>query len=350
MLHCPAYASIAPALSDKLNTLYDTSEMTMKPARFHPFYDPMTESGGLSYARKASIAVGLGGFYVGAQYLSMADRATFFSESCWLLGVIITTAVMALYLATDSFRGSLWTVDKFYGSDQITSEIEDYWLSDKRFFLAGLAGAVSNMAVAHVLGIPGEFHEAAVALLVMYLGYFISGFAAGMGLLAIVAVIALYLKLAPSLERALDPNDPDGNGGIKRLGDSLWFFATLIASLGVLISIYMFGVSWESMHLAYVRVVFLFWISLPFLVAISIVLIPGLTVRRHVVQFKAHQESQLKQEKAELYSSFKQFKNVDDETIINSKREISEKLSENSDQMENLRRMRKSHIDGREDI
>ncbi|MFK7863506.1 MAG: hypothetical protein AB8B95_04670 [Pseudohongiellaceae bacterium] len=323
--------------------------MSSKSARFHPFYDPHSHNGGLSNGIKALISLGLGAVYGAAQFVTMPNRAAFYSENCLILAAIITTAVMALYLATDVFRESLDTVDKFYGSDEITSQIVDHWLSDKQFYLAGSAGAVANMAVAHVLGIPGEFHIAYSSLVVMYSGYLISGFAAGMGLLAIIAVIALYLKLAPSLEQALDPKDPDGNGGIKRLGDALWFFATLIAALAVLICIYMFGVSWQSIHQPAVRIVFIFWISLPFLVAMSIVLIPGLAVRRHVGHYKIRHESQLKQEKAELYSSFKQFKNVDDEDIISSKKELSEKLTEISVQMEQLRKMRKSHIDGRED-
>lgn len=324
--------------------------MTMKSTNFHPFYDPLTETGGLSYGAKAAISLGLGGVYVIAQYFSMSDRSAFFSEHCWILGAVMSTAVMALYIATEVFRGSLEIVDRFHGSDEISDQVVNNWLRDDRYIIAGLFFGSLNAGVAHLLGIPGEFHTTAISLIVMYLGFFVSGFTAGMGVLAIVAVIALYLKLAPSLEFALDPNDPDGNGGIKRLGDSLWFFAILIAVVGVLVSIYMFSVSWQFMHLPYVRMLFMIWISLPFLVAISIVLIPGLAVRRHVSQYKARQVSQLKQEKAELYSSFKQFKNSDDEAIINSKREISEKLTHISDQMEKLRKMRNSHIDSREDI
>lgn len=321
----------------------------MKSTNFHPFYDPLTDNGGLGYGAKTLISLGLGLSYVGAQFFSMSDHSVFFSERCWILGAIMSTAVLALYIATDVFRGSLETIDKFHGSDEISSQVVNNWLRDDRYLMAGLFFGTANVGVAHLLGIPGEFHSTAISLFIMYVGFFIAGFTAGMGVLAIVAVIALYLKLAPSLEFALDPNDPDGYGGIKRLGDSLWFFAILIAVVGVLVSIYMFGVSWQFMHLAYVRMIFLFWISLPFLVAISIVLIPGLAVRRHVSQYKVRQVNQLKQEKAELYSSFKQFKNSDDEAIINSKREISDKLSHISDQMEKLRKMRNSHIDSRDD-
>ena len=86
-------------------------------------------------------------------------------------------------------------------------------------------------------------------------------------------MIVLYLKFAPSLQYTLDPSDPDGYGGIKKLGDSLWFFGGLIGVMGILVSIHMFGVSWTFMHKQYVQFIFLFWVSLPYILAVSIVLI-----------------------------------------------------------------------------
>lgn len=319
--------------------------MTIKTTDFYPFYDRNRESGWLSYISKAVISLAIGSFYIIVQYLATPDSSAFFGQYSWVLGAIISTAIMALYIATDVFRVSLGIVNKFEGNDQLSNHIVRHWLSDSQYGLAGLSFGAANVGVAHLLGIPSEFHSTALSLSMMYFGFFVAGFTAGLGALAIVAVIALYLKLAPNLQHALDPNDPDGNGGIKKLGDSLWVFAMLIALVGVLVSVYMFGLKWQYMHIAYVRWIFLLWISLPYLAAISVVLIPGLAVRRHVSHYKAHRETQLKQTKAELYSSFKQFENSDDESIISSKKEISEKLSDINDQMEKLRKMRNSHID-----
>ena len=323
-------------------------KMTLKTTGFYPFFDPNRDSGSLSYTAKSAISLAIGGIYLVVQYFAMPDKLVFFSQYCWVLGAIISTSTMALYIATDVFRASLKTVNKFEGSDETSSYIVRHWLSDQHFALAGLFFASVNMGIAHLLGIPSEFYSTPLSLCLIYLGNFVAGFTAGMGVLAIFAVIALYLKWAPSLQHTLDLNDPDGNGGIKKLGDSLWFFAILIGAVGSLVSIYMFGVEWQFMHLAYVRLIFLFWISLPYLVAISVVLIPGLVVRRHVSHYKNFREIQLKQTKAELYSSFKVFKNTDNESIINSKREISEKLIDVNDQMERLRTMRNSHIDSRD--
>ena len=46
-------------------------------------------------------------------------------------------------------------------------------------------------------------------------------------------------------------------------------------AVGVLVSIYMFGISWIFMHKRYVQFIFLFWVSLPYVLAVSIVFIPG---------------------------------------------------------------------------
>ena len=168
-----------------------------------------------------------------------------------------------------------------------------------------------------------------------------------MGLLAITAVIVLYLKFALTLQYILDPNDPDGNGGIKKLGDSLWFFGGLIGAVGVLVSIYMFGISWVFMHKRYVQFIFLFWVSLPYVLAVSIVLIPGLAVRRQVSYFKSYKSGQLKHEEMKLYSSYKQFESKEDEEIIAEKKQLGEKLERIQSELESLKKMRNSHIDGK---
>lgn len=71
----------------------------------------------------------------------------------------------------------------------------------------------------------------------------------------------------------------------------------------------MFGVQWTFVYKPYVQVIFLFWLCFPYIVAISVVLIPGLAVRRQVSYYKVSKANQLKLEKARTYASYKQFKN-----------------------------------------
>lgn len=316
-------------------------------SNFYPFYDPYSESGGIGYGRKLSISLGFGVGYALLQYYSLPDKMVFFSENCWILALIISTSSFALYIATDVFRNNLNVMREIEGDYAGSLKVVDEWMSDKWLLLAGFAFGATNTTVGHLLGVPSIFFESTSSLIMVYFGFFLAGFASGMGLLAIAAVIVLYLKFAPSLQYTLDPSNPDGNGGIKKLGDSLWFFGILIGAVSVLVSIHMFGVSWTFMHKQYVQFIFLFWVSLPYILAVSIVLIPGLAVRRQVSYFKTYKSEQLKQEKVKLYSSYKQFESKEDEEIISEKKELGEKLERIQNELETLKKMRNSHIDGK---
>ena len=316
-------------------------------SNFYPFYDPYSDSGGLGFGSKLGISLGFGAGYALLQYYSLSDKVVFFSENCWILALIISTSSFALYVATDVFRNNLNVMREIEGKYAVSLKVVDEWMSDKWLLLAGFAFGAANTTVGHILGVPSVFFESTSSLVMVYFGFFLAGFASGMGLLAITAVIVLYLKFAPSLQYTLDPNNPDGNGGIKKLGDSLWFFGGLIGAVGVLVSIHMFGVSWTYMHKPYVQFVFLFWVSLSYILAVSIVLIPGLAVRRQVSSFKSYKSGQLKQEKVKLYSSYKQFESKEDEEIISEKKELGEKLERIQNELDRLKKMRNSHIDGK---
>ena len=101
------------------------------------------------------------------------------------------------------------------------------------YLLVGLGLATANVTVSHLLGIPADFYATVFSLVIIYLGVFLSGFAAGMGLHGIISIIVLYLRFAPNLRHSLNPNDPDGSGGIKKLGDALWFFGMLIGAVAI---------------------------------------------------------------------------------------------------------------------
>lgn len=316
-------------------------------SNFYPFYDPYNDKGGLGYGSKLGISLGFGAAYALLQYYALQDKMIFFSENCWILALIIATSIFALYLATDIFRRNLTTMRHIEGKYPISLKVVDEWMSDKWLLLAGFMFGTANTTVGHLLGVPSVFFESTSSLVMVYIGFFLGGFTSGMGLLAIAAVIVLYLRFAPSLQHTLNPSDPDGNGGIKELGDSLWFFGCLIGAVGVLVSIHMFGVSWTYMHKPYVQFIFLFWVSLPFILAVSIVLIPGLAVRRQVSNFKSFKSGQLKQEKVKLYSSYRQFESKEDEEIIAEKKELGEKLERIQNELETLKKMRNSPIDGK---
>ena len=312
---------------------------------FHPFFDPLIDGQQLSWGKKVSIAVALGAAYLLLQYYSLSDKMDYFTHCCWILGTIISTAVLALYISAEIFRRTLVTIYQLESGAATCERIIHDWLSNRFYLIAGFSFATTNTTVGHVLGVPAEFYETPIALSSIYIGMFAAGFAAGMGILGIIAIILLYLRFAPNLLHALDPLSPDGTGGIKKLGDTLWFFGALSGLVGVLVSIYMFRVQWTNMHTDFVQMVFLFWISLPYLFAVSIVLIPGLAVRRHVSYYKRYKVRQLKREKAKLYSAYKKFDAMEDDALISEKKELKERLIRIQDELDRLKLMRNSHLD-----
>lgn len=312
---------------------------------FYPFFDPLRDGHQLSWGKKTGIALGIGAAYLLLQYFSLPDKMDFFTHYCWILGIIISTAIMALYVSTEIFRRSLVIMQELEKGTPTSEKVVATWLSDKWYLISGLTLATTNTTIGHLLGVPADFYASPMALISIYIGMFAAGFSAGMGLLGILAIIVLYLRFVPNLQHTLNPLSPDGTGGIKKLGDSLWFFGSLTGLVGILVSIYMFQVRWTNMYKDYVQILFLFWISVPYILAISIVLIPGLAVRRQVSYYKLYKVKQLKREKSKLYSSYKKFDAKDDDALILEKKAIKDRLDRIQEELEKLKRMRNSHLD-----
>jgi len=321
--------------------------MEMKSTVFYPFYDPYRNGNILSMPAKVVISLVFSMGYILLQYLAMPKKAVFFDQSIWVLGAIISTSIIALYATTMAFRKSLETINRIEGTGRLSQGIVEVWMQDGRFLLAGAGFATLNISVGHLLGVPTDLRGSVPALAMIYVGFFLSGFFAGMGLLSIISVIALHLRFAPHIQYALNPDNPDRSGGIGSLGDTLWFFASLIGAVGVLVSVFLVNVEWSYLYKGYGQVLFMLWLGLPYTFAISVVLVPGLAVRRQVRDYKSFRKKQLKEEEARLFNSFKQFEEAPDEEIIAAKREINERLENIQTQMEKLRKMRNSHIDNK---
>lgn len=319
--------------------------MNSKPYNFYPFFDPRLYDSTLSWTQKIAISAGLGLSYSLIQYLNLTDKTVFFDQFSWVLSLVITSAMLALYIASAILRDNIILMHENSGELNENDRLLNLMMANRNYILAGTVFAIMTTGVSISLGIPEDFNAALIPLLSNNLGAVMSGFAAGMGLWGIISVIVLFLKFAPSLQYSLDPDSPDGSGGIKKLGDSLWFFSFLIAAVGLLVSAYMFSVDWTNMQSEMARTLFVTWLAMPYVMAISVVLVPGLAVRRQVNDFKLRREEQLKKARAEAYSSYKEFEPVADDDIIASKKKLEDRLNHIQGQMERLRSMRASPLD-----
>lgn len=311
-----------------------------------PFFDPLRDGRASGWMMKTGIALGLGGCYVLLQYVALPDKEVFTRDYCWVLGLLISATTAALFGITHLLRRMLGTIFELEIDFTAIRGVMSGWLTDRNYLLCGIGFGVLALTVATLLGLPLDLRFTWFSLGAIYCGITLAGFAAGMGLLEVVAIIVLYLRLAPALPHSLNPGDPDGTGGIRPLGDTLWYIAGMIAVVGVLLSSYMLSVDWANLTNEFVQLVFLSWLSLPYILAISVVLIPGLAVRRHISYFKFYKEQQLKQEKARLYAAYRKFADSDDAAIISEKKELSAKMNAIQRELEDLKNMRNSHIDG----
>jgi uncharacterized membrane protein len=321
--------------------------MNHKTISYHPFFDPRREGKPLSWAQKLGLSVTVGAVYSLFQFLNLYNKAVFFEQYAWILSIIISTSLLALYMATAVFRNSLSVMLAHDDPSGSTEQFLRRIMTNRNYIAFGLFFGLTTCAVSQALGIPVSLGEARLPFLSYYLGCMLTGFASGMGLWGIFSIIALYVRLAPNLQYTLDPDNPDGKGGIKALGDSLWVFASLLFLVGLLVAIYMFNAEWTNLQSSLGRALFLFWLAMPFVLAISIVLIPGLAVRRQVDEFKHRKQEELKKERAEVYSSYKEFEQADDEEIIANKRALQDRLNSIQLQMEKLQHMGSSLLDFR---
>ncbi len=317
-------------------------DMNKKAISYHPFFDPCREGKPLTWTQKLCLSILVGAAYSLFQFLNLHNKAVFFEQFAWVLSIVISTSLLALYMATAVFRNSLSIM---LANDDPSGSTERFLrriMTNRNYVISGLIFGFITCAVSHTLGIPESLAQASLPFLSYYLGCMLTGFAAGMGLWGILSIIALYVRLAPNLQYTLDPDNPDGKGGIKALGDSVWIFL-----VGLLVAVYMFNAEWTNLQTSLGRALFLFWLAMPFVLAISIVLIPGLAVRRQVDEFKQRKQEELKKERAEVYSSYKEFEQAGDEEIIARKKALQDRLNTIHQQMENLQHMGSSLLDFR---
>ncbi len=319
--------------------------MTAGDPQFYPFFDPRCDGETLSFTSKTVISIVLGGLYSLLHYYVLPDKLVFFEYNLWIIGAIISTSLLALYVAVEVFRRNLEVLCELQGDQPIVQQMIDGWLSDRAYGISGVVFALIVVASSISFGIPEEMRPDTLSLAVFIAGKLLAGFTAGMGMHGIVAVVVLYLKCAPELQYSLDLSRADAFSGIKKLGDSLWFFAGLISCVGVLVLMYLFSIPWTNVYRGPVQALLVFWAALPMIAAISVVLIPGLAVRRQITKYKSYMSGKLRSENAELYSSYKKFNEADDDEIIQEKKEIGERLQRIQEQMERLRKLRNSHID-----
>lgn len=318
--------------------------MTAEPTSFQPFYDRLPQ-GPRGFRLRIGMALGSGLAYGVLLHLALSHSAGLIEHQGWILAVILSVAMLSLYIATALFRANLPLVLRLQGREPVIHQVVQRWLTDRGYLYAGVGFGALNALVGHVLGIPEELAQSPGSITVLTLGYALVGFTCGMGLFGITGVMVLYLRLAPCLYFSLDPLAPDGAGGIKRLGDALWTFALLTLGVGVLVSAYLLGVEWRHVESGLPRWLLMGWLAMPYVAAVSMVLIPGLAVRRNVMAFKSQRLQELRREHARIYGQLKEFHPQGDHDIISAHQSLTDQLNHIQSQLSRLQSLRDAHLD-----
>lgn len=311
---------------------------------FQPFFDPLRGGRVLTAWQKGLISLAPGLSFALLHYATLSDRSLFFEQYGWLLALLISVSACALYAAVAILRQSLLTIRRLSDGESMTERLRSEWLGDGYLLLSGILIAIANVALVNLFGAPPALLAGPLAAAVLYAGYALVGFVAGVALWVTLAIIVLYLRFAVSLRHTLNPEDETELGDFARLAEGLWRFALLVASVGVLISIYLLNVDWTSLHRELSQTLFLIWLALPYLLAITVVMVPGMALRRQLGEIKAFRAEQLRLEKAQLLASYKRFEDAADDEIISRKREIKARLNQTQRQIDKLSQLRLSRM------
>ncbi|HJZ95180.1 MAG TPA: hypothetical protein VKE70_01660 [Candidatus Solibacter sp.] len=224
---------------------------------FAPFYERLPNPGLPAFIVKIAASLCLG--------------APFFFTASRLLGVIITAAMLALYIATAAFRNMLPYMGlklTRHGYDELLETVQRV-MSDRRFLLGAAGFGVVNVLIGAVLGPPYKDLNVVMA----YIGYVFAGMTCGMPVIGIYGVVATVNRFA-TLKPKFDYTEPDRCGGASVFGHAVVTFSLVTLVVGVLISWYLIRTDWVN-HGEAMSLLKWFWVIWPFALSLTVLAAPA---------------------------------------------------------------------------
>jgi hypothetical protein len=263
------------------------SEPPADAPAFHPFYEGFANAGARGPV-KILIAFGSGlGFLL---LRVLADQQHALVDWSVMLAALITIALLALYLATHTFRVLLTDVQSRVGESAYNDLLTraQAVLNDRRLALAGGFFACLNVVIALALGVPRGSTFSQATLIV---GYAAAGFVCGMAAYCISGVHSVLQRLPyhMSHEKAFDYTSPDGCGGTSFIGEALVVFGGVTLVVGVLISLYILNAPWSSAAAPrpwWLDSVVGFWLAFPYIMSAAAGILPAIAVHDALREYK----------------------------------------------------------------
>jgi MFS family permease len=255
----------------------------MEGYSFEPFYERLLGSGVWSFISKILFAIGLSaGFFI-LHYMTIGTAI--FTQSGWLLSVIILMALLALFFATHTFRLFLSKLIALQEErdERVASAIVHY-LSDRYFIYSGLFFALADIALGYIFGLP-EVYATPLEQSIIGLGHMIAGFVCGVALWGIIGVIQTMVVVAESPLR-FDYTADDRCGGTGFIGWALLVFSVVTLLVGILITLYLSLTPWSGERTLMVHAIFFSWLIMPYIASIFVLLVPAILINRALVRYK----------------------------------------------------------------
>jgi hypothetical protein len=262
----------------------------MGSLQFSPFYERLSARFPGYIFGRAVISLFLGSAFLVVRYASIGNGI--FEDWSWFLGVLISTVMLCLYIATATLhdllsRMALYSV---HGNGVYRDRLKDA-LSDRNFVIAGAFFGTLNCVLGYCFGLP-DSHVLAIASILF--GYFLVGFVSGMGVLGIYGVFVAISVFSRELKPALDFTSPDNCGGTQFIGDALVVFSSVTLIAGVMISICIIETRWSGDHGRGIVVLRYFWIVFPYIMSLIILLAPAIPLHLALRRYKLEQEDAFK--------------------------------------------------------
>jgi hypothetical protein len=271
----------------------------MSDLTFTPFYE-----GGpgwfLGLIGKLLVAAGLGLLFFVPHAVAVDGQVV--KDWSWFLAALITTAMLALYYATDTLRGLLPEMSLRLRAkdgkcrDHVFMTPLRRILSDRYFVLAGCVVGVVNASAGYLFGIPDP---STCPFYTTLFGFFLAGFVCGMATLGIFGVSFVVAHFAKRAQDSFDYMAPDHCGGVQFIGEGLVVFSSVTLIVGVMMSVYIHAFPWTN-KAWWVAALQWVWIVLPYGLSLVVLMWPAVPLNDALRRYKVREEEKQLVEIAEI--------------------------------------------------
>ncbi|MES0489272.1 MAG: hypothetical protein ABUK01_04720 [Leptospirales bacterium] len=213
-------------------------------------------------------------------------------DSTWLLPVIFVVMFVSLEIGMHFIRKLLFEMEVRLNPKEINKfKLKIKKINHrKKMLLSGLFFAILYSILGWLIDVP---YENSVAITSFHVFFTIIGFFSGEAIYINLGIVKIIKEFIKHRESAFDYTDPDGCAGVEFLGNSLIMFSSISLLNGVITSIFIVNFNFTSDIPFLAMSIKYFWLLLPYVVAIAIVIAPAIPIHVALNSYKLFIETSL---------------------------------------------------------